>query len=99
MTPLFFLLYYYPPLVNQVARNAPGASFGQGQIFLCGELLLPHSAFINLDFHLSDFKKYQSNSVPQNNEAEKNFYLTSMSQNHEKQHVEMNGSFFILNKL
>ena len=42
---------------------------------MCGEQSLPHSAFLSLDFHLSDFfKKYHSNSVPQNNEAAKNPY-------------------------
>ena len=54
LNPLFFLLYYYPPLVNQVAREALRASFGQGQIFLCSEQLLPHSAFVSFYFHLSD---------------------------------------------
>ena len=34
LAPLFFLLYYYAPFINQVARKAPGASFGQGQTSL-----------------------------------------------------------------
>ena len=100
LTPLFFLLYYYPPLVKSSCQKCTRSIFWSRTCLFVWWTVTSSFSFPKSWLSFIRFlKKYHSNSVPQNNEAAKNFYWPSMSQTHEKLHVEMNGRFFILNKL
>lgn len=92
LTPLFFLLYYYPPSVNQAARNALGASLVKDTSFCVMNshflIQLSKSWFSFFRF----FKNITATLVLKIMKLQR-ISIEPSSQTYEKLHVEMNGGF------